>query len=1046
MLRAPPRTTTLNISIAASVLVVFVLDVLTPLGVSVWVFYALPCVLALFVWNPRIPAATAAVCSALVAAGLFLSPQGASLSLATANRGFGLLTFIALGIAGQKFVRQKRKVRDEEWLREGQTGISAKLQGEISVAELGEQVLSFLTGYLGARAGVFYEADAFGTAEPRATWGTPRKVADTPVVTRGQGLVGRTLAERTVLVVDDAPGTYLETSSGLGRARSTTLVLAPAISGGELHAVLELGFFRELGDIERALLDRILEPIAIATRSAAYRKRLRDLLEETQRQGEELEAQQEELRVANEELHEQSNALRVSQKQLEVQQSELESVNQHLEQQAELLAERNDHLARAQRAILEKAAEAERASRYKSEFLANMSHELRTPLNSSLILAKLLADNREGNLTPEQVRFAETIQGAGNDLLVLINDILDLSKIEAGRVELDLTDVPVQRIREQLERTFEPVARQKGIEFRLEIDARAPAHLRTDAQRLDQILKNLLSNAFKFTERGRVTFRLAPAPGDRVTLSVTDTGIGIREEQRDTIFEAFRQADGTTNRKYGGTGLGLSISRELARLLGGDVRVESELGKGSTFVVDLPVSRASDHADTPAPDASFVPARRPQTTPPSPQNRSRSETPPSGGVTPSRPSRASSRITVSDDRDHLATANKRLLVIEDDERFAGILVDLGRELGFACIATGTADEGTALAKEHLPSAILLDVNLPDHTGLTVLDRLKRDPRTRHIPVHVVSGIDRAQQALDMGAVGYLAKPVKREDLVAALSHVETKLSTKVRRVLVVEDDDTARESIRGLLTQPGVEVVPADTVAKALSLLKESSFDCVVTDLKLPDRSGFDLLETMAADDAHSFPPVIVYTGRDLTPEEELRLRKQSSSIIVKGARSPERLLDEVTLFLHQVESDLPPERRRMLEQARDREGVFEGRTILVVEDDVRNVFALSSVLEGKGAKVVIARNGREALSKMEAHPEIALVLMDIMMPEMDGLEATREIRKRPEWAKVPIIALTAKAMRDDQERCLEAGANDFVAKPLDVEMLLSLLRVWMPR
>jgi hypothetical protein len=569
------------------------------------------------------------------------------------------------------------------------------------------------------------------------------------------------------------------------------------------------------------------------------------------------------------------------------------------------------------------------------------------------------------------------------------------------------------------------------------MDEGAPGTIFTDATRLQQILKNLLSNALKFTERGGVSLRARRVDGDRIAFDVKDTGIGIPAEQHGVIFEAFRQADGTTNRKYGGTGLGLSISRDLARLLGGELTVESTPGRGSTFTLELPEKYVAREGTRPAPAA----PRRISASPPSTNGESH-RTAVRAEPTPPQPAPA----PAVDDRERVKPGSRVILIVEDDPDFARIVSDLAHELDFHAIHASSAAEGLALAERYHPSAIVLDIGLPDRSGLSVLDALKHSPTTRHIPVHVASVSDYTQAALEMGATGYAIKPVKREQLVEALKRLEAKFTQKLRRVLVVEDDDVHRESTCRLLAGDDVETVAVGTGAEALAALRGSTFDCMVLDLTLPDRSGFDVLEEMSRQDQYSFPPVIVYTGRSLSVEEEQRLRRYSSSIIVKGVRSPERLLDEVTLFLHQVESSLPADRQRILRDVRHREAVFEGRRVLVVEDDVRNIFALSSVLEPKGAKVEIARNGLEALAHLKEKPGVDLVLMDIMMPEMDGLQATREIRKQQEFAKLPIIALTAKAMIDDRENCLAAGANDYIAKPLDVDKLLSLARVWMPK
>jgi CheY-like chemotaxis protein len=553
-----------------------------------------------------------------------------------------------------------------------------------------------------------------------------------------------------------------------------------------------------------------------------------------------------------------------------------------------------------------------------------------------------------------------------------------------------------------------------------------PESIESDSTRMQQVLKNLLSNALKFTEHGGVTLEIA-ALGDAVAFSVRDTGIGIAPDQHELIFEAFRQADGASTRKFGGTGLGLSISRDLARLLGGDLVVDSAPGRGSTFTLTLPLRLAAAANARPVSSAP-----RPAARPAVPVAR-----PASPPVQVARPA------PFTDDRDSITPESRALLLVEDDVAFARVLYDLAHELEFQAVVATTAEDALALARQVSPSAIVLDVSLPDRSGLAVLDVLKRDARTRHVPVHIVSAHDYTRTALEMGAAGYALKPIEREQLVEAIKKLEQKFTHKLRRVLVVEDDPLLRESTARLLSTDDVQTIPAGTSAEALQLLETQTFDCMVLDLALPDRSGLELLEEISQGEQYSFPPVIVYTGRSLNSDQVHELEKFSRSIIIKGARSPERLLDEVTLFLHQVEADLPPERQRMLRDARDREAVFEGKRIMIVEDDVRNVFALSAVLEPKGAKVAIARNGREALDQLRADPNVDLVLMDIMMPEMDGIEATKALRADAQFARLPIIALTAKAMIDDREKCLAAGANDYIAKPLEVDKLLSLARVW---
>jgi len=946
-----------------------------------------------------------------------------------------ILSIVLAWVIGRAAATRRR----EEWLQAGQVGLSSAMMGDQTVTELGEHVLEFLAGYCHVNSGAFFVRDGGGYTRT-ATYGVP---ADNDVPQRigaSDGLPGQAVRERRALVLRDVSNTHLSIGAALGSWRPRHVIVFPAIAEDVVEAVIELGFLQPVADTVTDLMTRVAEGVSIAVRSASYRSQLQTFLEETQRQSEELQSQGEELRVNNEELEEQSRALKESHARLEQQQAELEQTNAQLEEQASILEQQRDDIVRSQQELERKAQDLEQASRYKSDFLANMSHELRTPLNSSLILAKLLADNAEGNLTEEQVTFARTIQSSGNDLLTLINDILDLSKIEAGQMEIRPEPVSLERLTRDLSRTFDPIAGQKGLTFGIEIAGDLPQVIDTDRLRLEQVLKNLLSNAFKFTETGKVALKLASSGDGAIAFSVIDTGIGISEEHQQAIFDAFRQADGTISRRYGGTGLGLSISRELVRLLGGTISLASRPGHGSTFTVVIPRSYEPSQAGAPLMPAPISAA---------PASQSASTAP----LSPAMPARPAKPKTVRphDDRDTLSPAQRSILVVEDDPVFARILYDLAHEQEFKVVIAATAEEALAAVSEFMPSAVVLDIGLPDHSGLSVLDRLKRDVRTRHIPVHVVSGSDYTHTALSLGAAGYMLKPVKREELTDAFRQLEERLNQRVRRVLIVEDDKVQRDSVARLLKTADTEPVAVGSAAECLEALKTQTFDCMVLDLSLPDATGYQLLETLSHEDAYSFPPVIVYTGHDLSTEEETRLRRYSKSIIIKGAKSPERLLDEVSLFLHQVVSDMTAEQQSLLKKARSRDAMLEGRRILIVEDDVRNVYAVTNIFEPLGAQVVIARNGREALETLEkaqGHAETAvdLVLMDVMMPEMDGLTATREIRKRAEWKKLPVIMLTAKAMKDDQERCIDAGANDYMAKPLDVEKLISLVRVWMPR
>ncbi|MBB5985069.1 signal transduction histidine kinase/DNA-binding response OmpR family regulator [Sphingobium sp. B1D3A] len=1009
----------------------FLVDLMVPLGTSVWAFYLIPTVLSFLSRKPLAPVVVGSIVSILVVTGFFLGRDGVDPSIAFVNRTIGLsVTWLLSGI-GIMFIRNKLELERQDWMQVGQVGLANAIAGDLSVEQQAERMLRFLAEYLDAQAAAVFIRDEGGFVR-RAVYGVPDTARIPLEIKPGDGLLGQAVQDRRNFLLADVPENYLYFGSSFGQAAPRQLLIAGARADDDVIGVIEMGFAGEEASRAEAFMSRVAGQLGVAIRSATYRNRLQVLLEETQQQAEELQAQGEELQANNEELEAQSQRLLESQARLETQQAELEESNASLENQAQELEAQRDELERAQKSLEQQTAELERASRYKSEFLANMSHELRTPLNSLLIMARLLAENRKGNLSPEQVKHASTIETSGNDLLNLINDILDISKIEAGKIDLDIRPTKISSLFEKLGATFSAAADAKGLKLRISVDPGLSGEIRTDPQRAEQVLKNFLSNAIKFTEDGEITLRAAAAEDNRIALSVRDTGIGIPPEKLDVIFEAFRQADGTVSRKYGGTGLGLSISRELAALLGGDVRVESAPGEGSIFTLVLPlVLEPSALESRPASTATArsLPARV----------RTGSDQP------------APRHSTLEDDRASLTGNSRVILIVEDDAIFAGLLCDLAHEQGFECLIADTADEGVVLARQYLPHAIILDMNLPDHTGLSVLDRIKRDVRTRHIPVHIVSVSEDAQAALANGAVGYLLKPVKHEQLVDMLAALETRMAQRVRRVLVVEDDARQAESIGLLLGSQDVETVVAHSAAECLEKLSELTFDCMVLDLNLPDTSGFDLLERLSEDETIGFPPVIVYTGRDISAQEELRLRRYSKSIIVKGAKSPERLLDEVTLFLHQVVSELPEEQKEMVFRSLNRDAALDGKRILVVEDDIRNVYALTSVFEPHGATIRIARNGQEALDALDQSlrgeaPMVDLVLMDVMMPEMDGLTATRHIRGQSQWRNLPIIALTAKAMPRDQQDCIAAGANDYLSKPLDVDKLLSLVRVWMPR
>ncbi len=1010
------------------------MELVVPLGYAVWLAYFMAVGVTVFQRSARAPFMVAVIACGLLAIGYNVAPASSNSAFSFVNRSIGGVAFLMIALIVSRAIEARRQAMRALWLQEAENAVALSLRGDLGPEQIAEAAMSSLAVQLQAQVGALYRLEG---GRLQLTGGVALPTGIASAVGLQEGLLGQVARDGRVLHLSAGDAQALELQSSLGRIAVRERILAPISSDGSLVGVIELGRASpgQQAALDTELLQRCGETIGMALRASLLRAQLVVLLEESQRQGEELQAQQEELRVANEELEEQSRSLMQSQGHLEQQQAELEQSNVQLEERTHELEAQKQALLVAQGQLVRNSNELAATSRYKSEFLANMSHELRTPLNSSLILAKLLADNKDGTLTEEQVKYARAILSSNNDLLALINDILDLSRIEAGHVELADEVVVVDSVLQRLRETFEPMARQKGLTLQIEADALAPTQLVADSQRLQQILKNLLANALKFTEHGKVSLHVRAGGNGRVRFEVADSGIGIARDQLQAIFEAFRQADGSTRRRYGGTGLGLSISRDLAERMGGDIQVDSEPGRGSCFILELPLQGAPAVAESvphaPA-DVAHIAAAPAAVHAPAPQLGVAH-----GAAAPVR--------TVADDRGQRRHGGRLILAVEDDATFAEALVVLAHELDFDCVVATTAEEALALAVELRPNGILLDIGLPDVSGLSVLERLKRNPDTRHIPVHVVSAMDRSQVARELGAIGFAIKPTTRERLVAAIEQLEQTSQRDVRRLLIVEDDSDLRHNLELLLGRDQLQIVAVGTQADALQQLSTVTFDCMVMDLALPDGSGYDLLEHMAGNDDVGFPPVIVYTGRALSREDEQRLRRYSKSIIIKGARSPERLLDEVTLFLHSVEASLPSDQQRLLREARRRDTVLDGRTVLLAEDDVRNIFALSSVLEPLGVSLEIARNGQEAVDRL-AQREVDLVLMDIMMPEKDGLTAMREIRAQRHLQDLPIIALTAKAMPDDRERCLQAGANDYIAKPIDVDKLVSLCRVWCSR
>jgi hypothetical protein len=930
-----------------------------------------------------------------------------------------------------------QKNAEQDWLKTNLAKFTRMLQGQRDLLTVGRMILSELAPVVAAQHGVFYTmTGAEGAESPRlrllASYAYKERKNVGNEFQLGEGLVGQAALEKERILLTHVPPDYVQIASGLGEAAPLNIVVLPVTFEGEVKAVIELASFEHFNKTHLMFLEQLTESIGIVLNTIEANSRTEDLLRQSQSLARELQSQQEELQQTNEELEEKARLLAE-------QNAEVERKNREVEQ--------------ARQALEEKAAQLALTSKYKSEFLANMSHELRTPLNSLLILAHQLTENAEGNLTARQVEFAKTIHASGKDLLTLINDILDLSKIESGTVTVEVGEVTFADLHDYVARTFQHVAEEKGLRFDVEVDRSLPRSMQTDAKRLQQILKNLLANAFKFTEKGSVTFRLGTAAGGWspdhpvlrtarpvVCMAVTDTGIGIEREKQAIIFEPFLQAEGGSSRKYGGTGLGLAISRELSRLLGGEIRLVSTPGQGSTFTLYLPLT--------------YVPTRLARVEPaPEPTREERLERERQSPwpridlpVSPTAAEAAAWPGEIGDDRTFLHPGDRVVLIIEDDPAFSRFLLDLAHDQGFKALIASRGANGLALAREMKPHAITLDISLPDVDGWRVLDRLKDDPATRHIPVYMISVTDEPERSLQHGALGFLHKPADKDALTAVLSTVKSFVERQVKTLLVVEDDEVQRRSIVELIGNGDVNITAVATGQEALDALDEQHFDCMVLDLLLPDVSGLEVIQRIKKQPTLRSLPIVVYTGKDLSRKEETSLKRLSQTIILKDVKSPERLLDETALFLHRNTANLPEAKREILERLHRSDTVLAGKRVLIVDDDIRNIFAMTSVLERHKMDVIAAESGKDALEQIEKAPHPDIVLMDIMLPEMDGYETTRRIREKPQFKGLPIIALTAKAMKGDREKCIEAGASDYIAKPVDTEQLLSLLRVWLYR
>ncbi|WP_313997647.1 response regulator [uncultured Paenibacillus sp.] len=961
----------------------------------------------------------------------------------------------------------KAQIEEDNWIKTNLAEIAVELQNDTDLDKLASTFMEKLAPLVGASYGALYVREGLGE-QPRlklqSGYAHEGEADAERAFVFGEGLVGQCAASGKSIELADIPEDYIRIRSGTGESKPKYLLLCPVKYRDHVVGVFELAHLAPIGQRQMEFVCLLAENLGIVLNSLFGRMRVQELLKESQAlteelqvQSEELISQQEALRRSNERLEEQTKQLKKSEEVLQSQQEELEQTNDELLRKTHLLElqmkqteQKNREIEKSRLALERQTVQLALSSKYKSEFLANMSHELRTPLNSLLILSQMLMDNKEGNLTPKQVEFVSTIYGSGSDLLKLIDEILDLSKISAGKMEVVTEHVPISQLELYIKRNFDPVAMQKGIQFATRLEDGLPEEMYTDSHRVKQVLKNLLSNAFKFTEKGKVELTIRRAAPDEfdlpdelsgvIAFEVKDTGIGIPEDKQKLIFEAFQQVDGTTSRIYGGTGLGLAISRELAALLGGGIRLESEEGKGSAFTFYVP----EFHVATESPERfeALVPGSSGLT---NDVIESALLTTPSFEIPLSTAAGGADAGTmIHDDVELIKPGDKVVLIIEDDVNFAKVLLDIARSRGFKGIVALQGDNGLAYARTHRPDAILLDIQLPVMDGWSVLNQLKHHSDTRHIPVHVISVVDDIQQGLSMGALAYIKKPSSKDKLEDVFTQIESFIERDMKRLLVVEDDPAQRTSIVELIGHDDVLITAVSTGKDALKELRNLHYDCMVLDLGLPDISGFELLDTIRKDEELQELPIIVYTGRELDKKEELRLKKFAGTIIIKDVRSPERLLDETTLFLHRVEANLPEDKRNMLRKLHSMEGIFEGKNIMIVDDDIRNVFALSSVLEGYRMNITFAENGREALELLEQSPNFDMIIMDIMMPDMDGYETMQAIRRRPEYQKLPIIAITAKAMKDDRDKCIEAGASDYIAKPVHTEQLLSLMRVWL--
>ncbi len=942
--------------------------------------------------------------------------------------GLGIVS-LSLNKMAMSLDRSFNQLADKEWHQTGVAGLNNKMMGEKDVQTLTSHIIDFLTEYTSSQVGVLYLATSDNTLELTGSFAfVPAE--NRRVIPIGQGLAGQCAASGKTMLLKDITPDHITVSYAAGEIRPVNIVAVPILYEGYVKGVMEFASLVRYTSNDLAFLEAVSHNVGIAITTAENRRRVQELLEETQAQSEELQVQHGELENINTELEAQAQKLQASEEELRVQQEELQQANQELEERSRLLEDRNQVIVERNLEIQKKAEELEVSTKYKSEFLANMSHELRTPLNSILLLSRLMAENNDKNLNPDQVESAQVIQSSGKGLLNLIDEILDLSKIEAGKMDLEFAHVPVHEICADMEGLFAPIAREKNLALNVDIQADAPALIETDKMRLEQILKNLLSNALKFTARGSVTLKVATVPEQpqMVRFSVKDTGIGIPADKQQIVFEAFQQADGSTRRKYGGTGLGLSISRELAKLLGGEIRLESEPGDGSEFIVTIPVHPQEEKEQT-------APATQQQAEDVW-KDALRSRDKNDDYIATEIPDE------IPDDRYDLKANDKVILIVEDDTKYAATLLEFTRKRGYKGIVAVRGDQGIEMAQRYKPVAILLDIVLPVQSGWQVMDALKSNPATRPIPVHIISSLEAKRESLQKGAVDFINKPLALDQMPRIFQQLEEALTRNPKKVLIVEENAKHAQALAYFLENFHVSTEITGNIGSSVTALQKKDVNCVILDMGVPDQHAYETLETVKSNPGLENLPIIIFTGKNLSRAEENRIRQYADSIVIKTAHSYQRMLDEVALFLHLVEekTDNKPSRKQ---QAPLKE-VLQGKTVLIADDDVRNIFSLTKALEQHKMNIISALDGKEAFQQLENNPKVDIVLMDMMMPEMDGYETIKLIRDTPKHKYLPILAVTAKTMLGDREKCIRAGASDYISKPVDIDQLVSLLRVWL--